>query len=227
MPFSIIPVSPFPNVPALPGVPQLVRSLLFPAAPLPNLGETASPTLWAASQGLPKWGIFNAAGIRVINPDNVFAFDNRNEWRIPDFPIQQGSFASYNKVIIPFELSLRLTKGGSLSDRTAFLKSIETIASDLNLYTVLTPEKSYISVNVIRYEVTRRSSEGAYFLEVDIFFKQINQVAAQYSTTAVNTSNAQNPAAVPPVNQGLIQPSSVVPSAATIKANSAIAQTVQ
>lgn len=222
MPLPIIPVSPFPNVPQLPGVPQLVRSLLFPPTPAPQLGQTASTALWVASQHLPVWGVFDSAGIQVLNPDNIIAFDNRNEWRIPDYPIQAGSFASYNKVIIPSENSLRFTKGGSQADRASFLRQIADIAGDLNLYTIRTPEVTYASVNVMRYEVTRRGSGGAYYLtEVDVYFRQINQVAAQYSTTT--TANAQNPAAKPAVNQGQVQPQTNVPAAVVAAAQTIIA----
>lgn len=220
MPLPNIPVALFPDVPQLPGVPQLVRSLLFPPTPLPDIGTQAASGLWASSGQLPTWGVFDQAGVQVLTPDNVLSLNNRNEWRIPDFPVQDGSFASYNKIIIPFETSLRFTKGGSQSDRTEFLDQIKAIAGDTNLYTILTPEVSYLDCNIIRYEVTRRGAEGAFFLtEVDVFFRQILQVAAQYSTSAANTSNAQNPAAVPPVNAGNVQEQDAPPVAVTAAQN--------
>jgi hypothetical protein len=223
MPLPIIPAAPFPNVPALPGVPQLVRSLLFPPSPLPSIGSQASSGLWASSGELPTWGVFDSSGTQVIDPDNIFSLSNRNEWRLLDYPVQDGAFASFNKVIVPFEVSVRMTKGGSQSDRSAFLDQIEAIAGDLNLYDILTPEVTYTDVNITRYELTRRSAEGAFFLEVDLFFRQILQVAAQYSTSAANTQNAQNPAAVPPDNTGLVQ-SQPAPANAQAIAQNALTQ---
>jgi hypothetical protein len=210
MPSVIITVPPFPNVPQLAGVPQLVRSLAFPPSPLPTLGTQASGPLWAANQRQSTWGIFDQNNNRVVTPDSVLNFDNRNEWRISDYAVQAGGFAPFNKVFIPFEVSVRLSKGGSLSDRSAFLQQIDAIAGDTNFYNVLTPEKTYMNVNITRYEVTRRGKEGAYFLsEVDIYFRQVNQQTAQYSSTAANTTNAQNAAATPSINQGNVQPTAV------------------
>jgi|SRR5579863_2372715 len=243
MPLSIIPKAPFPNVPQLPGVPQLVRSLLFPPSPLPTIGTEASGNLWASSNALPTWGVFqmvndttdNGDGtttttpnfVQVLDPDNVLNFTRRAEWRLPDFPLQDGGFSSYNKVTIPFELSVRMTKGGSLSDRTDFLATLEDIEGDLNLYSIVTPEVTYVDVNILRSELTRRGSEGAFYLtEVDVFFREINQVQAQYSTAsdaAADTSNSQNSAAVPPVNQGNVQ-AQAAPSTAVTAAQNALTQ---
>jgi hypothetical protein len=217
MPLSIIVVSPFPLVPQLPGVPQLARSLLFPPPALPSVGSSAPPgVLWHAVLSTPVWGVFNANGEQVITPDSVIDFENRNEWRVSNYPVQSGGFASYNKVVVPAENSLRMTKGGTKADRAAFIAQIDAIAGDTNLYTILTPEKSYQNCNLMRYEITRRGVSGAFFLtEVDIFFTTINQVAVQFSTTGTNstpTPNASQPSALPSTNQGTVQTRTPAPS---------------
>lgn len=212
MPLPNILVPKFPNVAALPGVPQLVRTIAAYYADLQVTRgvQAAQSALWQASKIAPTWGIFNSKGVRVVVPDNVLNFDNRNEWRVSDFPVQLSAFASFNKVLLPPETAVRLTKGGSLSDRKVFIQQIETIAGDTNLYTIRTPEKSYPNVNVLRYEITRRGAEGAYYLaEVDIFFRAVVQITPLYSNTSANTANAQQPAAQPATNQGLLQPVAV------------------
>jgi hypothetical protein len=228
MPLPIIPVPVFPNVPNAPGVPQLVRTGLAGFyTPTPTLGPSVQAPLFNGSQQPPVWGVFDPnSNLAVIQPDAVFAFDNRNEWKVSDFPVQNGQFATYNKVIIPFEISVRFVKTGTLSTRQQFLKQISDIAGNTNTYNIVTPEVTYLSCNITRYEVTRRDNKDAFALwEVDIYFRQIVQVAAQYSTTQVlgaDTTNAQNPAAVPSVNQGVTQ-SVVPPAAASAAATNAIA----
>lgn len=228
MPLPIIPVPPFPHIPSLPGVPQLVRSALgLPPNNIQLAQGALQKQLAAAQQNVFPWGVYSAdSGDQVIVPDSILNLDNRNEWKLSDYPQQANAFAAYNKVIVPFEISLRFSKGANLAERAAFLKSIDDIAGDTNLYDIVTPEKTYLNVNITRYEVTRRGAEGAYFLcEVDVFFRQIIEVEAQYSTSAANTSNAQNPTAQNTVNQGTLQPSNSVPSTAAQTAASAISQT--
>lgn len=224
---AVIPKPAFPNVPQLPGVPQLPRSPQFPAAPTPVLAlGLALGRLWQAIFSQPQWAIYKSnppqaqdtsdAGLgtvtiesdrtAVVKPDSFGEFTFRNEWSVVDVPLQDGEFASYNKVNQPYEIMVRMYKGGTKEARQAFIDSIIAIAGDLQLYDIVTPEKVYLNVNVTRWEQSRRGARGAYFLsEVDLYFREIRTVTAAYTTTAVTTSNAQNPSAEPVTNVGVVQ----------------------
>lgn len=199
----------FPNVASLPGVPQLARSLLIEALAPPVLGFAAEPSvLWQATQSAPVWGIYDSDNNLVVQADSVAAFDWRKENRVSNFPVQQGQFATYNRVGLPNETSLTLTKGGSLAQRTAFLQQIELVIAqqNINLYTIRTPEKTYANVSATRAELSRRGSANAFYFDVELYFIEVIQVAAQYSTQATPTQNASVPSAIPPTNQGLTNP---------------------
>lgn len=208
----------FPNVANLPGVPQLARSLLIEALAPPVLGFAANPsTLWHATQSAPVWGVFDENNNLVVTADSVMDFGWRKENRVPNFPVQQGQFATYNRVGLPNETSVVLTKGGSLLDRTIFLQQIDSIIDQKNisLYTVRTPEKSYLSVTCNRAELSRRGKDNAYYFDVEVFFTEVAAGNVQYSTTAAPTNNASVPSAIPTTNQGLNNPT--VPTTAVQK----------
>jgi hypothetical protein len=226
MSLDIIPKLPFPNVPNLPGVPLLARaalSVIIDVTTVINIARVFAvqapvDVLFHATKAKPVWGVFNTAGARVINADNVMAFDYRAEWALANFPVQQGAFASYNKVTKPFDTSVVLTKGGSEADRTTFLNQCETVAGSLDLFNILTPEKQYIGVNGARMEMSRKEVKGAFFVVVELFFQRIEEVDAQYSTTGTqgtSTANASTPTAVPPVNNGNVQAMPPTPQVAT------------
>lgn len=240
MAMPVIPKAAFPNVPNLPGVPSLPRSPHFPPVVASVLGLvegavwqalTAAPVWGIFKSGtdtsrsffdnlkaaLPQVGI---AGF-VLNPkagvpgliaqaDSVIDFAYRNEWRVSSFPVQRGSFANYNKVNNPYEVMIRMTKGGSKDDRTKFLEAIDTAAGSLDLYDVVTPEKTYTNANITRYDYRREARNGAYMLIVDIGLIEVRQVTAQYTTVA--TANSRASAAVPPTNAGKVQPQPPSPS---------------
>lgn len=181
------------------------------ASPLVTLASAASSLisglLWQSAQVPPTWGVYDDNGDSVLSPDSVLEFSYRREFEISDFPVQNGAFASYNKVIKPFEIQLRFSKAGSQDDRANFLSDLEDLIPSTDLYTVITPEGTYTNCNPQRYEVTRRGAQGAFFLtEVDLYLIQIVQVTAQYTSTATNTQNAQNPSAQPTSNVGNVQP---------------------
>ena len=200
---------PFPNVPLLPGVPQLARSLLFPTSAPPAVGTPATAgVLWHATQAAPVWGVFDSDNNQAIIADSVQEFGYRQEYRISSYQVQAGQFASYNKVIVPFETSIMLTKGGSVTERSTFLQQCAAVVASLNLYTVRTPEQSYPGVNCTRFELSRRGAGAATFFDVELFFTQVIEVQSQYSSTsATDLSNASVPSAVPPLNNGVVSPS--------------------
>ena len=205
---------PFPNVPALPGVPQLARSLLFAVSSPPTVGTPATAgAIWQSTQAAPVWGVFDQDGNQVVVPDSVMDFGYRQEYKVSNYPVQQGQFATYNKVLLPYESSLVLTKGGNLASRTAFLQTIDALTSSLNLYNIRTPEKTYTNVNCTRAELSRRGAGNATYFDVELFFIQVVEVTSQYSAT----SNASVPSALPPANNGnttAVAPSSAVQTSA-------------
>lgn len=141
----------------------------------------------------------------VVEADSVLDFGYRNEVDIPDFPIQDGAFANYNRVNLPYEASVRLSKGGSEEDRRNFLNQIDAIMRTTDLFQIITPEKTYENVNPIRFEMIRRGAGGAFFLtEVDLYFREIRTVTQQYTTTSAATQNARNPSAQPVENRGTV-----------------------
>ena len=188
-----------------------IAQKFLPAAP--------SSALFQSTQAAPVWGVFDQTGAQVITPDSVRVFDFRAGWDIARFPVQSGAFADYNKVTHPFENSVLLVKGGSQEARPAFLNQCGTVAGSLNLYNILTPEKQYLNVNCTRMELSRKEVAGAYFVAVELFFQQIQQVDAQYSTSGTqgtSTTNASAPSAVPPVNQGTVQAQPPTAQTATV-----------
>jgi hypothetical protein len=232
---SFVPKPQFPNVPQLPGVPQLVRaSTAVQTAILPvvNAGIAAA-RLVAALTSKPKWmikrsksaeapvvvepeieedgvlpeAVVTAPAAPLITPDSFLRIGFNNEWDLPSAPLQGGSFATYNKVNNPFDVILRIVKGGSVEDRTRFLDDLATLGNSLQLVDIVTPERTYLNCNITSVQLVREGGEGAYFFaEVDVSFREIRQVEAQYSTAGQTTATAKNPAALPAVNQGTVQP---------------------
>lgn len=216
-----MPRIPFPNVPNLPGVPQLLRQL--PAGPPPVLAAAAGiAQLIRSFASKPVWGIFKSyepeaspaavsddgleevvvtakvKRIPVVIPDSIRDFGYQKEWSVTTAPTQDGGFADYNRVANPFEVRLRMTKGGSEKSRIEFIKAIESLDT-IQLYDIDTPEKSYNNCNFTRFEISREGGNGAYWLAaVDLYFREIRVVSSQYLNTSitqpkdVSASNVQN-----------------------------------
>ena len=218
MPFPTLAVPPYPDVPAgLPGVPSvsLYPSVVRRGALSGGVGglPTSLSTLIAPQgQLLPaafappvkqQWGIYAiGAVVPVIKPDSIFSVDVREDRRISNYPQEQGGFASYNKVFVPFAGRVRMTKSGSVSDKAAFLTLLRSLKNDTNLYSLMMPEASYQSCNIVHYDLVRTAKQGAQMLTVDVWVEEVNNSVTQtYSNTALpSAGSAFSAGPVPPLD---------------------------
>ncbi len=230
-----MPLIPFPDVPKFPGVPSIPRSPAFPPAIRAGLGLVQG-TLLRIFQVQTRWGIFDSKGVSLGDPSkftgligdaldiaglsstlSTNSVDYSKETRVSDFPLEQGGFASYNKVETPASPMVTLNFTGSEKDRRTFLEAIDTAVKSTNLYSVVTPEVTYIDYSVERYSYSRRASKGATLLIVEITLKEIRQVSSQYTQSSKTQVNApKDIGATPITDNGKVQ--AKAPDTSTLKA---------
>ena len=176
----------------------------------PSVSKTAS----TGSYGLFFGAGSDNEGDLVLSPDSFIGYSYSNESRLSQYPQEAGGFQQYNKVDTPFDVRIRMTKGGKVADVAAFIEVAESLvkATDLTLYDMITPERTYHSCNVSKVSHDHQPGHGANMVTMDIHLTEIRVTAsAQYSnttspTTTGNLSNAKSPAATDPKITGMVQP---------------------
>lgn len=140
------------------------------------------------------WGVFNEFGIPILLADNVVSLKYSNSAKVSQSPIEQGSFASYNKVSDPYTATVQLTKGsGNTLVRGAFLAQLEALLASTLKFHVITPEFVYTNATIIGYDIAREATDGAQLLTVNLNLAEIREVVVQYDTAAVkNPDDASN-----------------------------------
>lgn len=200
MTIDIIPKSLYPLVPQAPGVPPLLRNVarIIDTVTLGYLGVSDALNGIIGAPAV-KWAVFDDSGTPIADYDSVLAFGYQNEFRISDYPVEQGQFASYNKTNNPFDVVVTFTCGGSDERRTAFLTALENAKESLQTYTVTTPDYSYRNVNFVGIRTQRNSREGVTLLTVEMAGREIRN-------TGVSTfPTPKSDAGYPIVEQGMIQ----------------------
>jgi hypothetical protein len=197
-----------PDIPNVPGVPPL--SSYAPAGGAADITTLlVSDAISAVASFLfgPIYGIFfGLLPIPVIVADNYVRFEHKEDYEISDYPVEAGSFMSYNKVKLPEEIRVRVSTGGSIFSRQALLNTIDLAMNTTGLYSVVTPEKVYLNFNFVRRDMVREADSGAGLIAVDITLRQILQTA-----TALFQST-QNPSVAGTVSSSSVTPQPV-PSA--------------
>ena len=194
----------FPNVPYATGVPSVMRDQSNDAfsdanaTDQPVAGDGANVE---ANQPATRWGIYTSAGAPAVIGDGCVAFEYGKDYRVSDYPQEDGSFRSYNKVETPFQLRVTIQKSGSSADRQAFLNNVQTVLADAStLYEVVTADQTYSSVTVNHADYRRTAVNGATLLSVELHCEQIRVTA----TSAM--SNTAQPSGADQVSDGSVQP---------------------
>lgn len=141
----------------------------------------------------PNWGVFlPGTTTKAFDVSSVVELDIGGESAVSDYPLENGTFASYNKVIMPNVFMVRMTRDGSETQRAAFLNWLEINRGALSLFDILCPEAIYPSATLKSYRITRNSSSGAAMVIADCVFQEVRQIQAVYSSSSI-TSPANRP----------------------------------
>jgi hypothetical protein len=190
MALPVISVPRYPNVPKAPGVPPVQRALQVAETAIILAADAVS--LLSLFAG-PKWGIFDKSGNPVIVGDSVKSIAVKKGYRIADYPIEAGSFASYNKVEAPFDAQCVFTKAGGDGERAVFLATVQDAVASLNLFSVVMPEFTFASANLTSYEIEREARNGASLLTVAIGVEEV-RITATSTFTSTQTPSGATPA---------------------------------
>lgn len=167
-----------PQVPNVPGVPALDSysdndvALLFA-----DVVDAIFGILFPE-----QWGIF-LDGVPVLVYDNQVSFEYVQDWKISTYPVEQGSFQSYDKVQLPSEIRCRFSAGASTTNRQAMLQSIDDVMNTTDLYDVVTPETVFLGYNFTHRDYSR-TAERVGLVQIDVVLTEVLETAtAQFQDT--------------------------------------------
>lgn len=180
--------------------------------------------------------VFSGTNTPVVVPDTFMSLEYRGEQRISDYPIEQGGFASFNKVAVPGDIKIIAVCGGQnyfqsaaqLLDtflnnalgtsfgqpmtRDAFIIALQNMLTAMDLYDIVTPDRTYKSYNLIHMSYSKTATKGATQVVAYLGFKEVREnVQAIYSNSLQGVFDSNSPSAALPVNLGTL--ATVSPSA--------------
>lgn len=222
-----MPLIQYPDVPAAQGVPSLPRRQSSPIVTA-ALG-VAQGALWRALRTADQWGVYDSNGRPLAGSSGILgalkesvglsaalstgAVEVAKETRVSDFPIERGSFASYNKVELPANPTVVLRLSGSEAERSAFLAAIDAATKSTDLFSVVTPEVTYFEYAIESYRYSRSQSAGSQLLTVSITLREVRTVTAQYTQSGRQGqigADTKRPDAAPQVDSGKVQTAPIV-----------------
>lgn len=181
----------------LPSLPKLSAKGI-----LNSVLSSVQTQFWNALGLNPVWGIFESGSstLRAIEVDSVIEVGIKEKSEVPDYRIQTGSFASFNKVIAPTEVSVVITKTGSDTEREYFVAWLKAALNAPTVYDVITRDTVYHNFTLTEFSLERTAENGIDRVVADCNFVEVREAPEQYydaTQGTVDTSNTGDADAIP------------------------------
>ena len=88
--------------------------------------------------------------------------DIRNESKVVSAPVEEGSFATYNKVATPLEVNVTLGIQGDDSTLQDALDTLTTLQAGTQLVSLVTPNAEYPDLNLEGFNYSRKPGKRAW-----------------------------------------------------------------
>ena len=120
-------------------------------------------------------------------------FSAEKSSRLPDEPIEKGSFATYSRIIEPRAITCRLSIEGGASKLQSAIDRLTDLCENNETITLTTPEQSYKNMMLESFDYRRDATNGRGVLFVDLRFKEIREVQSAQTTTSVEEAEPIEP----------------------------------
>lgn len=132
-----------------------------------------------------QWSLNNASGEAVVRFTSFLSLDLRNESLVVSGPVEEGGFATYNKVETPLEVDVSLGIEGDDATLQTVLDTLDKLQAGTELLSLVTPNAEYQDLNLEGFNYRRRREDGLGVLWVDLSLVGVKQVKAEYANARV------------------------------------------
>lgn len=115
----------------------------------------------------------------------MLEFHAEKSSRLPDEPIEEGSFATYNRVVEPREITCTLGIEGETSTLQNTIDSLTELCENDENLDLIAPESVYNDLMLESFSYRRDAQSGRGVLYVELRLKEVREVASFQTTTAV------------------------------------------
>lgn len=127
------------------------------------------------------WTLNTASGVPAVAFTSFLGFELRSESRVVSSPVEEGSFAAYNKVETPPEVTVSLGIQGDDAELQSALDTLHALQAGTELLSLVTPAAEYRNLNLKGFNYRQRREDGLGALWVELSLVSVKQVAAAYA----------------------------------------------
>lgn len=146
-----------------------------------------------SSGGGSEWGLYKEDGSGAVTFTSFLSVEISYPGSVVSEPVEEGSFASYNKKADALEISVTLGAHGSEDAIETAVNELNVLRTSLDKLTLTTPAASYDSLTLESFNYSRTAESSAYFLTAELKLIEVREVETEVSTTALPEPECKNP----------------------------------
>ena len=145
-------------------------------------------------------------GVSLIPFDSLLSYHVRSEGCTVSAPVEQGSFASYNKVQYPGAIEVQIASTGTDDTLQAILSVLHGLQAQARTFHFITPTAEYSHYTLESYDFSMSQKDGLGVLYVTLKLVEIREVIPQYTDTkSISENDAANAGDVSALDRGRVQ----------------------
>lgn len=132
------------------------------------------------------WSIVNESNSKAVSFTSILEVSVSSESQVSTCPIEEGSFAAYNKIVAPIQITMKVAVNGTKSELDTAIDKVKDLATGTELVNVITPEQEYEGYNIYKYAYRRAAEEGTDLIVFDLSLIEIKEVESEYTNTTLS-----------------------------------------
>ena len=133
-----------------------------------------------------QWSLIDMnSGQNIVTFTSFIDADISDENKVVEEAVEEGSFASYNKVETPIVISVTLGLSGTTAILQNALNALKKYCHSTDLISLVTPTAEYQNLNLEKYDYQLKREIGRGALYVALSLIEIRQVKSEYTNVKV------------------------------------------
>lgn len=133
-----------------------------------------------------KWSIGD------VEFESFLELETNFDGQVVSEPVELGSFASYNKVKSPIELTVTLAQHGDADVLQTMIDKLADMRTGTDLFSVISPEYEFENMSLESFSYSRKREDGVNVLVVEARCIEVKEVESQTTSVAIKKSGAKN-----------------------------------
>ena len=128
------------------------------------------------------WIFLGEGDAEVLSFNSFLELEIESGGSVPAQPLEQGSFAAYNKLQEPLKIAANIAIEGTPAELQDALGQLNVLKEETTIFSVITPEFEYVNMTLESFSYARKREEGR-----GVLYVQMNLVEVREVETATTT----------------------------------------